>query len=133
MRDNLLRLVEGREARKNKGFRISPQTAPPVIEALRLCPRMHVGEPASYKFGAMGLEGLDVEEIVASASLIMIEDAAFHPAVEHFQLKLVRQGEMGFAMIPIVGAMGMGFEFTIATLPPWSTPSRSAWRASAAQ
>jgi hypothetical protein len=37
------------EARKEKGFGISPETAPLVIEALRLYARMHAGEPAKYK------------------------------------------------------------------------------------
>ena len=72
------------ESRKEKGFRISPQTAPLVIEALRLFARMHVGEPASYKVERWDWKDLHVEEIVASASLIMIGHAAFHAAVGQY-------------------------------------------------
>ena len=46
---NLLALIEGMDACKSKGFRISPETAPLVIEALRLYARTHAGEPAKYK------------------------------------------------------------------------------------
>jgi hypothetical protein len=46
---HILTLLEGMEARKEKGFRVSSQTAPLIIEALRLYARTHVGEPASYK------------------------------------------------------------------------------------
>jgi hypothetical protein len=38
----------------------------------------------------MGLEGLDVEEIMTTASLIMIGQAAFHAAVErHPRMRLM--------------------------------------------
>ena len=43
----ILALIEGMEARKEKDF--SPETAPLVIDALRLCARMKTGEPAKYK------------------------------------------------------------------------------------
>jgi hypothetical protein len=81
---HILKLIEGVEARKEKGFRISPQTAPLVIEALRLYARMHVGESATYKVERWDWKDLHVEEIVASASLIMIGHAAFHAAVEQY-------------------------------------------------
>jgi hypothetical protein len=81
---HILRLIEGMEARKEKGFRVSPQTAPHVIEALRLFARMHVGEPAKYKVEKWDWKDSHVEEIVASASLIMIGRAAFHAAVEQY-------------------------------------------------
>lgn len=41
-------LAEGVEARKDKGFRVSSQTAPLVIEALKLCALHACGEPAKY-------------------------------------------------------------------------------------
>ena len=72
------------ESRKEKGFRISPQTAPLVIEGLRLYARMNVGEPASYKVERWDWKDEHVEEIVASASLIMIGQAAFRAAVEQY-------------------------------------------------
>jgi hypothetical protein len=36
----ILDLIERMEARKEKGFRVSPQTAPLIVEALRLYARM---------------------------------------------------------------------------------------------
>jgi hypothetical protein len=90
----ILDLIEGMESRKEKGFRISPQTAPLVIDALRLYARMQVGEPASYKVERWDWKDAHVEEIVASASRITIGHAAFHAAVEQYprsQLTL-RQG-----------------------------------------
>jgi hypothetical protein len=44
--------------------------------------RMQVGEPANYKVERWDWK--DVEEIVSSASLIMIGQAAFHAAVEQY-------------------------------------------------
>jgi hypothetical protein len=55
-----------------------------VIEALRLYARMHVGEPAKYKVERWDWKEAHVEEIVASASLIVIGRAAFHAAVEQY-------------------------------------------------
>ena len=46
---DILNLIERIEARTEKGFGISPETAPLVIEALRLYARMQVREPAQYK------------------------------------------------------------------------------------
>jgi hypothetical protein len=74
------RLIEGKDARKSKGFRTSPQTASLLIDALRLFARMHVGEPAAYKVERWDWKDSHVEEIVASASLILIAQAAFHAA-----------------------------------------------------
>jgi hypothetical protein len=79
---HILKLIEGMEARKEKGFRVSSQTAPLIIEALRLYARAHVGEPASYKVERWAWNDDHVEEIVASASLVMPGRAAFHPAVD---------------------------------------------------
>ena len=62
----------------------STATAQLVIEALRLYARMHVGEPASYKVERWDGKDAHVEEIVASASLILIGHAAFHAAVEQY-------------------------------------------------
>jgi hypothetical protein len=81
---HVLKLIEGMEARKEMGFRVSPQTAPLVVEALRLYARMQVGEPAKYKVERWDWKDAHVEEIVASASLITIGHAAFHAAVEQY-------------------------------------------------
>jgi hypothetical protein len=81
---NILDLIGRMESRKEKGFGVSPETAPLIIEALRLYARMHVGEPASYKVERWDWKDSHVEEIVASASLIMIGHAAFHAAVEQY-------------------------------------------------
>ena len=37
--DHLLKLIEGMEARISKGFRVCPETAPLMVEALRLYAR----------------------------------------------------------------------------------------------
>ncbi|MGA7371873.1 MAG: hypothetical protein WBW37_04515 [Methyloceanibacter sp.] len=81
---DILALVERMVARKEKGFGISPETAPLVIEALRLYARMQVGEPANYKVERWDSNNAHVEEVVASASLIMIGHAAFPAAVEQY-------------------------------------------------
>jgi hypothetical protein len=79
-----MNLIEGMQAGASTGFRVSPQTAPIVIEALRLHARMHVGEPASYKVERWNFHEQHVEEIVASADLIVIGRAAFEAAREQF-------------------------------------------------
>ena len=81
---NVLALVERMEVRKEKGFGVSPQTAPLIIEALRVYARLHVGEPAEYKVERWDSRDAHVEEIVATATLIMIGHAAFHAAVEQY-------------------------------------------------
>jgi hypothetical protein len=65
-----------------------------LIEALRLFARTHDGESAKYKVEKWDWKDAHVEEIVASASLIMIGRAAFHAAVEQYpQNRLtLRQG-----------------------------------------
>ncbi len=80
--------------RKRVARPFSTATAQLVIEALRLYARMHVGEPANYKVERWDWKDAHVEEIVASASLIMIGHAAFHAAVERYpQNRLtLRQG-----------------------------------------
>ena len=45
---------------------------------------MQVGEPANYKVERWDWKDLHVEEIVSSASLIMIGQAAFHAAVGQY-------------------------------------------------
>jgi hypothetical protein len=80
----IVTLIEGMEARKEKGFRVSPQTAPLIIEALRLYARAPVGEPASYKVERWDWRGDRVQETVATATLVMIGHAAFHAAVEQY-------------------------------------------------
>ena len=80
----IVTLIEGMEARKEKGFRVSPQTAPLIIEALRLYARAPVGEPAGYKVERWDWRGDRVQETVATATLVMIGHAAFHAAVEQY-------------------------------------------------
>jgi hypothetical protein len=63
---HILKLVEGMQARKAKGFRVSPTTAELVIEALRLYARMQVPEGESYKVERWDWKGEHVEEIVAA-------------------------------------------------------------------
>ena len=81
---NILDLIGRMEARKQRGFGVSPQTAPLIIKALRLYASMHAGEPAKYKVERWDSQDAHVEEIVASASLIMIGHAAFQAAVEQY-------------------------------------------------
>jgi hypothetical protein len=81
---HILELIERMEARKEKGFGVSARTAPLVIEALRLYARMHAGEPAKYKVERWDGKDSHVEEIVASANLVMIGHAAFHEAVKQY-------------------------------------------------
>jgi hypothetical protein len=45
----LIKLTEDMESRVSTGFRVSADTAPVIVEALRLYARMHVSEPATYK------------------------------------------------------------------------------------
>jgi hypothetical protein len=80
----IVTLIEGMEARKEKGFRVSPQTAPLTIEALRLYARAPIGEPARYKVERWDWRGDRVQETVATATLVMIGHAAFHAAVEQY-------------------------------------------------
>ncbi len=63
----ILDLIERMEARKEKGFRVSPQTAPLIVEALRLYARMHAGEPVKYKVERWDGQDARVEETVAIA------------------------------------------------------------------
>ena len=60
------------EARKRRGFRISPETAPLVIEALRLYARVQTAAPAKYEVEKWDRQDAHVDEIVATASLVMI-------------------------------------------------------------
>ena len=46
--------------------------------------RMQVGEPANYKVERWDWKDLHVEEIVSSASFIIIGQAAFHATVEQY-------------------------------------------------
>jgi hypothetical protein len=92
---NILNPIERFEAQKERCFGISPETAPLVIEALRVYARMHAGEPAKYKVERWDRKDSHVEEIVASASLIMIGQAAFPAAVEQYPRSrlALRQGD----------------------------------------
>jgi hypothetical protein len=60
---DIVDLVGRMEARKHRGFGVSPETAPLVIEALRLYVRMHAGEPAKYKMERWDSNDAHVEEI----------------------------------------------------------------------
>ena len=90
----LSKIIEGMESRVTKGFRVSPQTAPLVIEALRLYARMQAGEPATFRVEKWDWRNQHIQEIVASTSLLLVARAAFDAAVEQYpdaQLTL-RQG-----------------------------------------
>ena len=64
--NQLLKLIEGMESRVTRGFRVSPQTALIVVEALRLYARMHAIEPANFKVEKWDWRNQHVEEIVAT-------------------------------------------------------------------
>ena len=99
---HLIKLIEGMEARVSKGFRVSPQTAPLVVEALRLYARMQAGEPATFKVEKWDWRNQHIEEIVASTSLLLMGRAAFDAAREQYpgaQLTL-RQGIRVIAQAP---------------------------------
>src|SRR5690348_15076881 len=68
------------EARKEKGFRVSSETAP-LVEALRLYARMHAVECANFKVEKWDGRNQHIEEIVASTSLLLIARAAFVRAI----------------------------------------------------
>jgi hypothetical protein len=78
--NQLLKLIEGMESRVMRGFRVSPQTAPIVVEALRLYARMHAIEPANFKVEKWDWRNQHVEEIVATTSLLLVARAAFDAA-----------------------------------------------------
>ena len=54
------------------------------IKRVAIAGSMRLGEPANYKVERWDWKDLHVEEIVASASLIMIGQAAFHAAVDEY-------------------------------------------------
>jgi len=80
---HILKLVEGMESRSEKGFRVSPETAVLVIDALRHYAR-DIGASAAYKVEKWDASDQHVEEVLARASLIMIGRAAFAAAVEQY-------------------------------------------------
>ena len=82
--DQLVKLIEGREARVARGFRVSPQTALVIVEALRLYARMHAVEPANFKVEKWDWRNQHVEEIVATTSLLLVARAAFDAAREQY-------------------------------------------------
>jgi hypothetical protein len=61
--DHLLKLIEGMEARISKGFRVCPETAPLMVEALRLYARMHAIEPANFRVEKWDWRNQHVEEV----------------------------------------------------------------------
>jgi hypothetical protein len=75
-----LNLIERMEARKEKGFRVSPQTGALSIDALRLY--AHACLSVRYTVEKWNWNDAHVEEIVASASLVMVGRAAFHAPVD---------------------------------------------------
>ena len=90
--DHLLKLIEGMEARISKGFRVCPETAPLMVEALRLYARMHAIEPANFRVEKWDWRNQHVEEVVASTSLLMVGRAAFEARDQYSgsQLTLAR-------------------------------------------
>jgi hypothetical protein len=89
---NILDPIERFEAQNERGFGISPETAPLVIKALRVYARMR--GPDQIRSGAMELKDSHVGEIVASASLIMIGQAALrgHRAIPSLTAYLAPRG-----------------------------------------
>ena len=90
--DQLLKLIEGMEAHASKGFRVSPQTAPTIVEALRLYARMHAIEPANFKVEKWDWRNQHVEEIVATTSLLLVARAAFDVAREQYTCAKLTSG-----------------------------------------
>ena len=91
--DHLLKLIEGMEAGISKGFQVCPETAPLMVEALRLYARMHAIEPANFRVEKWDWRNQHVEEVVASTSLLIVGRAAFEAAREQYsgsQLTLAR-------------------------------------------
>ena len=71
----IFELVERMEARKGRGFGISSETAPLVIEALRLYARMHAGSRITALAGmssAMKIFSNDIEEDYALFGKILL-------------------------------------------------------------
>jgi len=80
-------LAERMAKRQGKTLRLLPETAEHVIEALRYHARMHTSEPGFFKVKRWDWQDTHVEEVVASASLIMIGKAAFSAAARAFGLE----------------------------------------------
>jgi hypothetical protein len=72
------------ESRAARGFRISSQTAPLVIAALRHYADLALGTPSAYHVERWDRLGQHVEEVVATTGLILVGKAAFRPAVEQY-------------------------------------------------
>jgi hypothetical protein len=92
--ERLVKLIEGMESRVSTGFRVSADTAPVIVEALRLYARMHAIEHANFRVEKWDWRNQHIEEIVSSTSLLLIGRAAFDAAREQYpgaQLTL-RQG-----------------------------------------
>jgi hypothetical protein len=77
-------LADRMAQRPGKTLHLLPATAELVIEALRFYARARAPENPLFKVERWDWKGSHVEEIVASASLIMIGKAAFGAAVEQF-------------------------------------------------
>jgi hypothetical protein len=63
---------------------VSPQTAPVIVEALRLFARMQAIEPANFTVEKWDWRNQHVEEIVATTSLLLVARAAFEAAREQY-------------------------------------------------
>ena len=81
---HILKLVEGMKSRAGKGFRVSAETAPIVIEALRHYANAALGNNAAYRVEKWDSREQHVEEVIATASLILVGRAAFAAAVEQY-------------------------------------------------
>jgi hypothetical protein len=77
-------LADRMAQRRGKTLRLLPETAELVVEALRFYARMRAPENPLFKVERWDWRAGHVEEIVASASLIMIGKAAFDAAIEQF-------------------------------------------------
>jgi len=82
--EQIMALAARMQARLEHGFRVSPETAPLVIAALRHYAAAQAPERASFKIEKWDWRDSHVEEIVGSAALVMIGRAAFAAAVRQY-------------------------------------------------
>jgi hypothetical protein len=77
-------LAERMQARAEKGFRVSPATAPLIVQALRFFANSQALARKDFTVEKWDHKGLHVEEIVASAGSIVVAHAAFAAAAEQY-------------------------------------------------
>jgi len=77
-------VAEHMQARAEKGFKVSPATAPLVIRALRFFANSQALARKDFAVEKWDRKGLHVEEIVASTGSIVVAHAAFAAAAEQY-------------------------------------------------